>query len=157
MKGRFKTYTSYAETKFEDSFTKDELKDAYVVKSEMFRTSYLENMGENGFKLHFLPIEAQFAPVNALKVIDLDNDGNLDVVMAGNNSSGNAAIGDYDAMTGLCLMGNGKGEFKALISRTTGFYAGKDVKDIKLLDHVSKGKMILVANNSDSLKVYKIK
>jgi enediyne biosynthesis protein E4 len=62
MRARFRTYTDYANATFEESFLPDELKDAYVVCSDRFESSYLENLGGGKFMIVSLPLEAQFAP-----------------------------------------------------------------------------------------------
>jgi len=79
MRARFRTYTDYADATFEESFLPEELKDAYVVCSERFESSYVENLGKGKFKMTTLPIAAQFSPVYGMVVDDYDNDGNPDV------------------------------------------------------------------------------
>jgi hypothetical protein len=77
-----------------------------------------------------LPAEAQFAPVFGLLTGDYNGDGNLDVLIAGNSDATEASTGRYDAMTGLLLAGDGKGNFKSVNSAATGFKADKDVKSL---------------------------
>lgn len=43
MKKRFLYYKEYAKVNFEETFSKEELKDVFVVKAECFESSYLEN------------------------------------------------------------------------------------------------------------------
>jgi len=46
-------------------------------------------------------VEAQFAPVNALLCEDLDGDGNLDLLLAGNEYQMEVMAGRQDALYGL--------------------------------------------------------
>lgn len=78
------------------------------------RTVWFENTGDGKFLLHAFPVEAQFAPVNAIEVVDADNDGNLDVILAGNEYQIEIMTGRYDASYGLLLKGNGGGEFRTM-------------------------------------------
>ena len=48
------------------------------IKCETTATVWIENLGNGHFKMHQLPLEAQFAPVNAIVADDLDHDGNID-------------------------------------------------------------------------------
>jgi len=67
---------------------------------------------------HVLPIEAQFAPVNSILCNDFDNDGHLDLLLAGNEYQVEVMIGRYDASYGLLLRGNGKGFLRQRTTRT---------------------------------------
>ncbi|MEP7144718.1 MAG: VCBS repeat-containing protein, partial [Ferruginibacter sp.] len=163
MRGRFVSYRDYASVTFEESFLPAEIKDAYVVKSECFESSYLENMGNarlNGkvgqgkFILKPLPAEAQFAPVFGMLTGDYNNDGNLDVLMAGNSYSTEASTGRYDALQGLLLAGDGKGNFATVKSAATGFNADNDVKGLARIETANGKAIILVANNNSDMRAY---
>lgn len=154
MKGRFKSYKEYANVKFEDAFLPKELQNAYVVKATNFKSSYFENLGDATFKISTLPLVSQFAPINGIQVMDVNNDGYLDLLMVGNNYSGDASLGNYDALIGLCLVGNGKGEFKSMGVNRTGFFVDTDAKDIKTITLGNGKKVVLVSSNSGNLKVF---
>lgn len=128
MRGRFRTYTDYAEATFDQTFLKEELRDAYVVKCETFESSYLENLGNGKFKLTPLPMAAQIAPMYGTMVGDYNNDGHLDILAVGNFYSGEVFSGRYDASIGWFLAGDGNGNFNALESRDTGFFVKGDAK-----------------------------
>lgn len=154
MKSRFKSYKEYANVKFEDAFSPKELLNAYVVKATNFKTSYFENSGDGTFKISTLPLVSQFAPINGIQVMDVNNDGYLDLLMVGNNYSGDASLGNYDALIGLCLVGNGKGEFKSMGVNNSGFFVDTDAKDIKAITLNNGKKVVLVSSNSGNLKVF---
>ncbi|GAA3510322.1 VCBS repeat-containing protein [Aquimarina addita] len=157
MRSRFKTYESYANVPFEKAFTNKELEKAHVVKSETFLSSYIENMGNGKFKIHPLPILAQIAPINAIKVMDINNDSHLDALMVGNNLSGDASVGDYDAMTGLCLLGDGSGNFEPISGSDIGFFIDSDAKDIAEITTINKETYMLISSNADAIKLFKLK
>ncbi|MEO5889618.1 MAG: VCBS repeat-containing protein [Ferruginibacter sp.] len=156
MRGRFQSYKDFASFTFEESFTKQELSDALVVKSECFESSYLENKGNGKFERKALPLECQFAPVFGMLTGDYNNDGHTDVLITGNSYSTEVSTGAYDAMTGILLTGNGKGNFKAFASAATGFKADGDNKGIAALPISANTTIILSANNNGDLKTYMV-
>lgn len=128
MRGRFRTYTDYAEATFEETFLKEELEGAVVFKSENFASSYMENLGNGQFRLSPLPTMAQIAPMYGTMVGDYNRDGHLDVLAVGNFYSGEVFSGQYDASIGWFLAGDGKGNFTHIASRESGFYVKGDAK-----------------------------
>jgi hypothetical protein len=88
---------------------------------------------------------------------DFDGDGNLDVVINGNDYGSDATIGRYDALNGLMLKGDGKGNFKSLSIVQSGIYIPGDGKAlVKFRD--KNGQVILAASqHKDVLKVFRSK
>ena len=156
MRIRFASYEDYATANFSKSFTADEIKDAYIVRSECFESSYFENKGSGKFVRKSLPAQAQFAPIFGMVAGDYNDDGNMDVLLAGNSYATEASTGRYDAMTGLLLAGDGKGNFKPLNSAVTGFKADGDVKSLVKINTVDGNKMLLVGNNSGKMETYRL-
>jgi enediyne biosynthesis protein E4 len=154
MKARFDTYKKLAENTFEDSFLSEELKDAFVAKAECLESSYFENLGNGQFKQKQLPVETQFSPIKSILVDDYNHDGNLDILMAGNDYTTEVSTGRYDAGKGILLLGNGKGYFKVKSSYQTGFRADKDVRQLAKIK-LNKGQNgIIVASNQAGLECY---
>ncbi|WP_276168995.1 VCBS repeat-containing protein [Zobellia alginiliquefaciens] len=156
MRSRFKTYKSYAETSFDESFLPEELKNAYVVKSHTFASSYLENLGNGKFELRELPLALQTAPIEGTVVDDFDKDGNLDVLMTGNSYATEAATGRYDAFIGAFLKGDGTGTFRNIPLDESGFVNDLDASGLALI-YSDKKQTILAANNDNQLKVFQEK
>ena len=120
------------------------------------RSCYFENTGNGKFVKHPLPVEAQFAPVNAIICDDLDNDGYKDLLLAGNEYQADVTRGRYDASYGCFLHGNKKSEFSAISPVKSGFIVDGDVKDMSLISLSNNKKIVLVAINNDSLKAFEI-
>ncbi len=104
-----------------------------------------------------LPAEAQFAPVYGMITGDYNDDGNLDILMAGNSYATEASTGRYDAMTGLLLKGDGKGNFTSIKSAGTGFKADGDVKSLVQIYSPQGIATVLAGNNSGPLEAYEIR
>ncbi len=71
------------------------------------RSCWFENLGNGKFVKHPLPAEAQFAPVNAIVCADIDHDGQMDLLLAGNEYQAEVMRGRYDASYGCFLKGTG--------------------------------------------------
>jgi hypothetical protein len=151
---RFPTYKDYASVSFEGTFTSQELNDAKIVQSECFQSSYLENLGGGKFLRKSLPIQCQFAPVFGMVTCDYNQDGHLDLVVTGNSYSTEVSTGNYDAMSGLLLIGDGKGNFKPENAMQTGFKADHDAKGIGLIHLENNMAALIVGNNNEKLEAY---
>jgi hypothetical protein len=74
--------------------------------------------------------------------------------LVGNAYDTETSTGRYDALTGLLLLGNGKGKFLAQKSVNTGFKATKNSKSLVEISYKKTQKMMLVGNNSDNLQAF---
>ena len=154
MRGRFRTFTAYADATFEQSFLPEELDDAYVVCSQTFESSYLENLGNGKFEMKALPLLAQFGPIYGMIIEDFDNDGNLDVLLSGNSYAPEVLSGRDDAMIGLLLKGDGKGNFIPIHNSISGFVSDLDSKGMVKIILANGQGIIVVGNNSGKTKSY---
>jgi len=157
MRARFKTYEAYSEATFEESFLSSELESAYVVKTERFESSYIENLGGGKFSIKPLPLEAQISPIFGMLPGDFDEDNNLDAILVGNSYATAVSTGRYDASLGLYLRGDGHGNFKPVGIHESGLLADKDAKGLARCTLGNGRVLILVTNNSDSLTVFEKK
>ena len=87
---------------------------------------------------------------------DFDGDGNLDVLMNGNDYSTSVGIGQYDAFYGLLLKGDGAGNFKPLSMLESGIYIPGNGKALVKL-RGSKGQYFVAASQyKGNLKLFKL-
>ncbi|WP_081740433.1 VCBS repeat-containing protein [Aquimarina pacifica] len=154
MRGRFKTFESYATTSFQNSFLPKEIKNSQILKANNFSTSYFENLGNGKFDQKPLPIQAQFAPVYGMLTDDVNHDNNLDVILTGNMYSTEVLTGQYDAFTGLVLLGDGNGNFKVTPSYKSGLAIMGDAKSATKLTLQNNTKLYLFSQNSGKLQSY---
>ncbi len=156
MKERFPNYSAYASKEMNAIFTEAELKEALQLSATNFNTCWIENKGNMQFELHPLPAQAQWAPVYGIVVKDFNGDGNVDIALNGNEFSMAPVLGRYDALNGLILQGDGKGNFSPLPILQSGFYVpgnGKSLAQINI-----NGKLVLAAGqNSGALKLFQNK
>lgn len=151
---KFTGYKGYAQATEQNLFTPEELEGAVKLEGNYDRSSFLENLGNGKFKIHELPMLAQFAPVNGMVVDDVNGDGNLDVLMVGNDYGNEVFSGRSDAFTGLLLLGDGKGGFEAVRSHESGFVVPGDAKSMAILTGADGKQLYLSTQNRGKLLVH---
>jgi hypothetical protein len=107
------------------------------------------------FTLAPLPSEAQFSPVKALAVTDLNADGHPDILLGGNLKAVQTELGPYDASFGLALLGDSKGNFKPLSPAESGFVVKGEMRSIKVAKTSKNDTIFLVSRNNDRLIGFK--
>ncbi len=153
LKKRFTSYAAYGQMTFNDILKPDELAGAYIAQATELRSVYLENRGDGHFLLRPLPMMAQTAPVFGTLARDIDLDGNLDVLLVGNDYGTDVLVGRYDASKGLLLRGDGRGSFLPVTMSRSGFCAGHDARSLVEVATPTQS-LFLVANNSDTLQTF---
>lgn len=152
----YRKYDEYAKQTVDQVFKKEDLDAAVKLEARYFTSCFIENIDNKTFKIKELPAQAQFAPIYGTTVMDYNGDGNLDVLAVGNSLSPQIELGHEDAMNGLVLEGDGKGNFTPRIGANTGFYAPYDAKSLVQLPGNGQT-LLLVGNNSNSLQGFKVK
>jgi len=156
IKKQFLLAQDYSKASFDDIFNANKKEGLMSFTCDETRSCYFENLGAGKFKKHLLPIEAQFAPVNSIICDDVDGDGNMDLIMAGNEYQTDVMTGRYDASYGWFLKGNKDKTFQFVPPIRSGFIVDGDVKDMDLIPISNHQKLLLIALNNDSLRVFKI-
>jgi hypothetical protein len=156
MQVKYDRYEDFARATFNDIFSEEQFGDVYERDSRYFNTAYIENLGNGSFEIRSLPIQAQFAPVFGILAKDYNHDGNCDVLLTGNSYSSNVEDGQYDALIGLYLEGDGTGNFKPVLSRESGFFVDGDAKGMAELTMADGRSLILAAQNSGKMKVFSV-
>ena len=156
VKKQFLLHKDYSTAKFNDIFKNRAIENITQLHCNETRSCYFENTGKGSFIKHPLPVEAQFAPVNAIICDDFDNDGFKDILLAGNEYQAEVMTGRYDASYGCFLKGNRNKSFAAVPPVSSGFMVNGDVKDMSQIRLLNGEKIIVVAVNNDTMRVFKI-
>ncbi|MDO6434899.1 VCBS repeat-containing protein [Flavitalea sp. BT771] len=154
FKKRYLKNAAFAKADLSELFPDTKLKDAIQLNCNELHTCWYENQGNGSFRKHILPAEAQFAPVNAILVHDLDGDGNPDLLLAGNEYQAEVMNGRYDASYGLFLKGNGGRDFLPVAHINDGIFIKGDVKDMKLMKDRKGNDLILVGINDGRMRIF---
>jgi hypothetical protein len=151
---RFDSYAKFAKATINEVLKPEELKEALILRATWMKSSYLENQGNGQFKIKELPIQAQYSPVFGIAVQDFDQDGNLDVLLTGNDYSTELTVGRLDASKGSLLKGNGKGGFTVVNVEQGGYCVGGDSKALVQLQNAKGNLLTVTSQNRDKLKFF---
>jgi enediyne biosynthesis protein E4 len=155
FRGKFNFYAEYGQADAQTLFTDEERAGALQYTMNYDRSVLFLNTGDTDFVAKELPIEAQFAPINDILIEDLNNDGNLDALVIGNNYGNEVFIGHLDALNGLVLLGDGSGQFNVLPTAKSGFLVEYDAKHLETVKTADGSLLYLVAQNRDRLRVFR--
>jgi len=108
------------------------------------------------FNLSKLPAQVQWSPVFAFLTGDFNHDQQTDVLAAGNFYGVLPYEGRYDAGYGTVLLGQARGQFKALTPLASGIMAEGEIRDIKTLGTLSGKTLILIARNNNTILFYQL-
>lgn len=156
---RFPTYASFGPSRIEDIVGQSALARATVLQAYDFASSVAINDGKGGFTLRQLPVEAQLSPIFTSLAEDLDGDGNVDLLVAGNDFGVPPLFGRHDASYGLVLRGNGHGAFRPLDLAVTGLVLDGQVRHIRALQQASTAggcRLLVVARNDEAVQVLRV-
>ena len=126
-----------------------------LLKANSQMTSYIENKGDGEFLLHELPDEAQIAPVFAILTGDFTNDQLPDILITGNDYGNEIINGRYDALNGLLLCGNGKGDFEPMTMQQSGIIIPGDGKSLAKLQASDSALLVISGQNRGKLGLFK--
>ena len=150
---KFPSYADFATADLKTIYGEEALDNALHYSATNFSSVIL--VSDNGsFKSEKLPSFAQFGPINKSIILDLNNDGNLDVIAAGNNFSVEVETIKYDGSRGVVLLGNGNGDFDQLSPLQSGFFENQDMKDMELINIKNLGNVLITVNNRSRSKSF---
>ncbi|HVX49055.1 MAG TPA: VCBS repeat-containing protein, partial [Chitinophagaceae bacterium] len=151
---RFPTYKSYATATIDSLFTPAQFKGVQKLVANNFKSCYVRNDGGGKFTIMPLPIQAQMSALFGMLAEDVNDDGNLDVIISSNDFGTDLNTGQADAMNGLVLLGDGNGKFTAISAAQSGvFIPGSGRALVKIAD--KDGHCIVAASqNNGPLKFF---
>ncbi|MFH5883618.1 VCBS repeat-containing protein [Halalkalibaculum sp. DA3122] len=152
---QYPTFSSMKGESMSDIFEERDLNESLKFQADTFASMVLLSKEEGGYSMNTLPDYAQISPINGIVSEDVDQDGNLDLIIAGNIFATHPDISRADAGNGLLLKGDGDGNFESIPPFRSGLWASGDVKTLKIIN-TPEYKLLLVANNDDRLQVFRI-
>ena len=103
-----------------------------------------------------LPIEAQFSNINGIVTEDFNADGNIDLLLSGNDYGTEVSVGRYDASNGLLLKGDGKGHFKPTSIMESGIFIPGNAKALVKLLSASGKYQVVASQNRGNLVLHQL-
>jgi hypothetical protein len=151
LRKRFTTFASYADVTLSDIFKPEELSGTGHLKVNHMETTLFTSDSTGKFTLTSLPVQAQYAPVNTITILDFNSDGNNDLLLCGNSSNTKIKTGKFDANYGVLLKGDGKGRFEYVDQKVSGLKVRGDVRSVVEINNV-----LLFGINEESPKAYRM-
>ena len=110
--------------------------------------------GNGVFNIKALPKEVQFSCVCGILCEDVNNDGNIDLVMAGNNFEFKPQFSRLDSNFGSILLNNGDLEFEWQDYKESGFFIKGEVKHLLQFKDNDGRAYIIAAINNEKPKIF---
>lgn len=153
LKKKYTDYVSYSKAKLSEILPGDKLKNAQKLSAKIFKSGVLEN--QNGKLIfHALPVEAQFAPIYAISLFDVNTDGKPDIILGGNLKQTRVRIGKSDANLIQVFLNQGNFAFAYVPQAKSGFFTTGEVRDLAIAT-VGHETQLLGAMNNAKLVAYR--
>lgn len=147
---RFTSYTRFSYATMDSIVDRKSLEPNAIYLVNTTTSFILWN--ENGnLKWERLPSVVQTSPVRKILIDDFDEDGNQDIIIAGNDHSFDVSTGNFDANKGVFMKGKGDRKFELLEPSKSGLLLNGHVSSLVYLKG-SKPKLV-VGVNRDSVVV----
>lgn len=151
MRSRFTSYERYADAQLTDIFTEQELEEVNRLQANNLKTTCFISTPAGKYQQGTLPLQAQYAPVFAMEVLDYNGDGKKDLLLGGNISHARIRMGNYDANYGILLKGDGEGSFEYIPQTASGICIKGDIRSFSMISDV-----VLVGINGRRTQAYKL-
>ncbi|WMN10862.1 VCBS repeat-containing protein [Marivirga salinae] len=143
-------YKDYGTKSIEDLFGAEKIKDASNKTVNTFQTMVMLNKGNGEFEKANLPIQAQLSAVHSVEILDVNQDDNLDLILAGNEEGFKPQYGKLDANDGLVLFGDGEGNFNSMNEHKSLGIRG-NVRSINSIQIQNQNYLLFGINNKEAV------
>ncbi len=114
------------------------------------------NEGGGKYTIKKLPSRIQLSCINGISAADVNKDGHLDLIMAGNNFEFKPQYSRLDAHYGGVLLGDGNLNFKWLPYNQSGLFIREEVKHLANFKDKGGRRYLIAAINESFPKLYAI-
>ncbi len=152
---KFKTYDEFASASLIDIYG-EELDSSISIKATNFTSGTFVNDGSGNFEFVPFPAMAQISPINGLVALDVDGDGQKEIVSGGNLFEAEVETGRADAGKGLILHNMGQGNFIPISIQHSGINEKGNTKDILALELSENNTYLFFGNNDGPVTLYEL-
>ena len=158
IKGIYPSHATFARVNTEELLEDLGNGDSLTLRANFLASAVLENRGDaTNWVVHELPAEVQLAPLRAALARDLDGDGRIELLLAGNDEGNEVAWGPLRASYGAVVRIGPELTFELLPARQTGFVSRGQTSSMAVLSagsEPSAGDVLVVGRLRDSLLSY---
>lgn len=148
-------FSEYATKSIQELFSEDVIAASMVMEVSNSKSVVALNQGNSEFKIMDLPSQVQFSSVNAIEVMDINQDSNLDLILGGNEYNYKPQYSRLDANFGSVLFGDGTGTFDWIDYNESGFFVKGEIKNIHVIKSKEQSYLLLGINNEQP-KLFKL-
>ena len=148
--------SAYAQKTVQELFPKEIIANAIVKKVNSSASVIAINQGAGNFIIKELPPRVQLSCICDISCADINGDGVLDLVMAGNNFEFKPQFSRLDASYGNVLLGKGGYEYEWIDYNTSGFSIKNEVKYLKQFTDKTGKSFLFAAINDEKPKIFSI-
>jgi len=140
-------HAEYAVKSIPDLFTKEQLERAEVKEINYSPSCIAFNKGNGNFEVKPFSDMVQLSSVKSIVCADVNDDGNTDLIMGGNEFNFQPQLGRLDASLGAVLLNDGKGHFTLLDEEQSGLELRGMVRDIAIINGKTNSYLLFLQNN----------
>jgi enediyne biosynthesis protein E4 len=146
--------SDYAKRSVEQLFKPELVNNSLVKTVDISQSVIAINEGSGKFTIKPLPDRVQWSCVCGIFCTDLNNDGNADLVMGGNNFGLKPQFSRQDASYGHVLLGDGKLGFEWTNYSESGFFIRDELRHLRSFKDKAGHTYMFAAINSAQPKVF---
>ncbi|MBT8262997.1 MAG: VCBS repeat-containing protein [Bacteroidia bacterium] len=148
--------SEFAIRSIQELFSESTIQNSLVKEVNTSATVIAVNNGNGSFNIIELPAQAQLSCVCGVTCADVNNDGNLDIIMGGNDFELKPQFSRLDANYGSVLLNDGNLNFDWQNYDTSGFFIKEEIKHIRQFKDAEGNAYIIVAINDEKPRVFGI-
>ena len=148
--------SDYAGRSIDQIFSKDKLENANVKQVNTSETIIAINDGSGDFSIKALPPRVQFSCVCGITCSDVNKDGNMDIILAGNNFEFKPQFSRLDASFGNVLLGDGKMNFSWMPYDESGFMIRNEVKHLYSYEDRNGKTYVIASINNEKPRIFEV-
>ena len=146
----------YAKRTLQELLPQEVVAKSIVRKATLSESVVAINEGGWKFRIQKLPERVQLSCICGIACVDVNQDGHLDLIMAGNNYEFKPQFSRLDAGYGNVLLGDGQWGFEWQDYTRSGFFVRGEVKHLQPLRD-KEGRLFLVAAvNEEEPRIFEI-
>ena len=154
LKKEILKFEDYAKKSVQDLFAEKIIENSQIKIAHTFESGIAYKNGDKTYTFKPLPARIQYSCVNSILTTDLNKDGVLDIILAGNNFHHKPQFSRFDASFGDVLLSEGKNGYQWVPNATSGIMVRGQVNDMVWFNAGSGKKYVVMGINNDYPKIY---
>ena len=146
--------SEYAKKSIDELFSAEVFDNSIVKEAAISESIIAVNEGDGTYTIKKLPPRVQLSCVCDISCTDLNNDGNLDLIMGGNDFEYKPQYSRLDASYGNVLLGDGKLGFQWQDYKASGFFVKNELKHLSQFKDKNGNVFMVAAINNSKPKIF---